>query len=1017
MHTRHTLYLFFCTLIFSLTTNNVYAFFDSSVTEYKNGTTNDISNKTFESVTNKNALGVYNKTTVTGKNVEIKSNNNQDAALLYLKNGGILKLEDATLTGTNLRDSAIVQRHRLFSSDVPGTSLLELKNSSVELTTDPANTQPLVHMESTDSTTPISFQSESTAFHVNMLNDQQELFSLATYATLSMTGTEGKKSSITIDDSGSNTKGIYAGGANVDLNYTDITVRHGGGHAIFGYVLSNYPFVDPNVTTSPTVTFRNGIIKVDQGAGIAGLQGGTYHIDHADITSNGYGVYLSGHSAAFPFVFDMSDTHINTSAGSSAALLLRNLSTVSTSRPDGAFTFSNSTIQSEGTNTVWIHDDDTGNKSKQLQFTGSSILNANPETGNAFSITGSNLDTPTTFSLKNSTVEGNIALTKDTGATASFDMDGSTLTGGRVYSANGGALNMVLRNASTAYAGAALTNLSLDDSSRWILNSRGGTQNEANISGLLLNEGSIAFERDRLPSLLRAAPSFSSFSRLTTRDLDGNGAFYMGVDIADDQADSLIVTGSATGAHALYVTNSGAEPTRERMQSHLVEAANGDARFSLGNQGGYVEAGLYLYELSHEAQGDSGTAWYLKRASTDPVIPPVDPVDPPVVPPVDPVDPPVIPPVDPVDPPVVPPIDPVDPPVVPPVDPIEPPVIPPVDPVDPPVDPIEPPVVPPVTPPVQPVQPAAPILTPTAEVVLGLSGMAPSYAMWYGQLSNLRDRLGEIRYGIGKDGFWTRGFAQENKLDGLKGIDVSQKVYGGSLGYDRSYQSDPDSKWLFGFRGQVSRAEQDVNANYGGSGDNNSYGFAGYATWQHRSGWYVDSVATWDWYHQDLKTHMLDGRNVKGSYHSYGGGLSLEAGRSINLWGKAFLEPQAQLSYYWLKGSSFTMDNGMEVSQRDMNSLTGRVGLVLGKKWSFEDNTYIQPYAKVGGIHEFLGSQKVSVNGETFTGDLQGSRVYYGVGVDWQFTDAAKLYGEFKREDGEHISQTWGVSVGLRYAF
>ncbi|WP_279137515.1 autotransporter outer membrane beta-barrel domain-containing protein [Bilophila wadsworthia] len=972
MHVRRTLYLFFCAFLLPLTTNNAYAFFDNSVTEYKNGAINDISNKVFNSLTNKNALGIHNNTTVTGKSVEIRSDNNQDAGLIYMKNGGTLRLEDSVLSGTNLRDSAIVQRHRLFSSDRPGTGILELKNSSVELTTDSSNTQSLIHMESTDSTTPVSLQAESTTFHVDKLNSQQEFFNVATYATLSLTGTENKKSSIVIDETGSNAKGIYAAGANVDLNYTDITIQNGRGNAIFGSVLNNYPLADPNVTTSPTVTFRNGSIKVDQGVGLAGLDGGTYRIEHADITSNGYGVYLSGYSASFPFQLDMSDTRIATSAGSSAALLLRNLSTVSTSRPDGAFTFSDSVIQSEGANTVWIHDDDTGSKSKQLQFTGTSILNADPEAGNAFSITGSNLDTPTTLNLKGSTVAGNIALMKDAGATASFDMDDSTLTGGRVYSANGGTLNMALRNASTAYAGASLSNLSLDDSSRWILNSMGGTQNEAHISGILLNKGSIAFERDRLPSLLRAAPSFSSFSKLTTHDLDGNGTFYMGVDIARDQADSLIVTGTATGSHSLYVTNSGAEPTRERMQSHLVEAANGDAQFSLGNRGGFVEAGLYLYELSHEAQGDSGTGWYLKRATTPPVDPPVDPV----IPPVDP-------------------------------------VVPPVDPIVPPVDPV----VPPVTPPTEPAQPPSPILTPTAEVVLGLSGMAPSYAMWYGQLSSLRERLGEIRYGTGTDGFWTRGFAHENKLDGLKGIDVSQKVYGGSLGYDHSYQPDSENKWLFGFRGQVSRADQDVKENFGGSGDNNSYGFAGYATWQHQSGWYMDTVATWDWYDQDLKAQMLDGRNVKGSYHSYGGGLSLEAGRSIDLWGKAFLEPQAQLSYYWLKGSSFTMDNGMEVSQRDMNSLTGRVGLVLGKRWSFEDDTYIQPYAKVGGIHEFLGSQRVSVNDETFTGNLRGSRVYYGVGVDWQFADAVKLYGEFKREDGEHISQTWGASVGLRYAF
>jgi len=104
-----------------------------------------------------------------------------------MKNGGTLRLEDSVLSGTNLRDSAIVQRHRLFSSDRPGTGILELKNSSVELTTDSSNTQSLIHMESTDSTTPVSLQAESTTFHVDKLNSQQEFFNVATYATLSLT--------------------------------------------------------------------------------------------------------------------------------------------------------------------------------------------------------------------------------------------------------------------------------------------------------------------------------------------------------------------------------------------------------------------------------------------------------------------------------------------------------------------------------------------------------------------------------------------------------------------------------------------------------------------------------------------------------------------------------------------------------------------------------------------------------------------------------------------------------------
>lgn len=963
MHVRMVSCLLFVVFMATPMQRQAYAFFESSVTEYKNGTSNDISGKTFEAASGRNALGISNTTTVTGRDVTLKADNKQEAGLVYMKNGGTLRLENAVLSGTNLKDSAIVLMHRLFSSDRPGTGLLSLKNGSVDLITDPSNTQPLIHVESTGSATPVSFQAESTSFHADRLNARQELFDVATYGSLTLTGTEDKRSSIVIDETESGARGIDAAGSAVDLSRTDITIAHGGGYGIFGMVTVNYPIADPTVTTSPSVTFRQGTISVDQGVGIAGVKGGTYRVERAEVLSKGAGIYLSDFADDTPFALDVVDSRVATAAGSDAALILKNVATVSSGKPDGAFTFSGSTLRSEGQQTVWIDDDKTGTREKRLQFTGSSVLNAAPETGTAFYLTGSNADVPTAVNLKDSTVEGNILSMKGSGATATFTLDGSTLTAGRVASGSGGTLDMRLTNASTAYAGAAFDNLSLDASSRWVLNSAGGTRNEATIAGLLDNDGGFAFERDRLPSLSRSVPSFSSFSKVTVRDLSGNGAFYMGVDVAEDKADSLIVTGNATGTHALYVTNSGAEPTRERMNAYLVKTGGGDAQFALGNAGAHVEAGLYLYELSHEAQGDSGTGWFLKRAIT-----PVDPVDPPVDP-----------------------VDPVTPPVTP-------------------VKPDEPS-------PVDPNPPAGFVLTPTAEVVLGLSGMAPSYGMWYGQLGNLRERLGEIRYGEARDGFWTRGFAQKDKLDGLDGIGVSQKVYGGSLGYDHFFQAGSGNRWLFGVRGQVSRADQDVNGRYGGSGNNHSYGVAGYATWRNRTGWYMDGVGTWDWYHQELKTRMLDGRGVKGDYHTYGGGLSLETGRSINLWGKAFLEPQAQVSYYWLKGGSFSTDNGMEVDRRDMQSLTGRFGLVLGKKWTLEENAYVQPYVKVGGIQEFLGSEKASVNGETFTEDMKGSRVYYGAGVDWQFADAAKLYGEVKRENGEAFSQSWSASVGFRYAF
>lgn len=95
--------------------------------------------------------------------------------------------------------------------------------------------------------------------------------------------------------------------------------------------------------------------------------------------------------------------------------------------------------------------------------------------------------------------------------------------------------------------------------------------------------------------------------------------------------------------------------------------------------------------------------------------------------------------------------------------------------------------------------------SPTGEMALGLSGMSSAYAMHMSHLSDLRERLGEIRYGNGTDGLWVRGFTEENRLSGLGGTDLSQNVYGTSFGYDRLLEQDEHNKWLLGLRGQISR--------------------------------------------------------------------------------------------------------------------------------------------------------------------------------------------------------------------
>lgn len=317
-------------------------------------------------------------------------------------------------------------------------------------------------------------------------------------------------------------------------------------------------------------------------------------------------------------------------------------------------------------------------------------------------------------------------------------------------------------------------------------------------------------------------------------------------------------------------------------------------------------------------------------------------------------------------------------------------------------------------------------LSPTGEAEAALSGLAGHYALWYGQQTDLRKRLDEIRYGA-QTGLWARGFADRARLDGFAGTSFTQNTYGGSIGYDKLVSGDETYMWMLGMQLRGARADQHVNGHWGGHGDLTSIGGGLYSTWAHTDGWYVDAVGTIDWYTHKIRATMLDGTRVHDDRSSYGLGASLEAGRKFDFgysndnrdyW---FVEPQLQLSYFWIKGGDFTASNGMKIDQEDMDSLTGRAGVVLGKKFSLgsdpNDSRYVQPYIKAGVNHEFLGEQVVHINNTRMDSDLAGTRVYYGAGIDWQATDSLRVYAQVEREHGEHFTREINVSAGLKWEF
>jgi outer membrane autotransporter protein len=323
-------------------------------------------------------------------------------------------------------------------------------------------------------------------------------------------------------------------------------------------------------------------------------------------------------------------------------------------------------------------------------------------------------------------------------------------------------------------------------------------------------------------------------------------------------------------------------------------------------------------------------------------------------------------------------------------------------------------------------------LSSSAQLVTTLAGYGSMYSAWTANLTDLRKRLGEVRYGA-QDGLWARAIWQKDTTDGLTGGKFEQKLKGIQVGLDRIVTQNEDRMWLVGANFKYADGDQKVKGMDYGRGDMTTYGAFLYATYANYKGYYTDLVLSLDHYKEKLAAEQTDYTVTHGRYNTWGWGASVETGKMFSStqsdegWGPWYanwwVEPQLQLAYYWGKGKNFTMDNGMTVEQKNGQSLIGRAGVVIGKKFNYGrnrktvDKRYSQFYVKAGVKNEFLGDEKMTVNGERFSNNLKGARVYYGAGFDWNVSDQLRLYAQVEREQGSKYKRDYEVSVGLRWQF
>ncbi|ORC60503.1 autotransporter outer membrane beta-barrel domain-containing protein [Pseudomonas floridensis] len=300
---------------------------------------------------------------------------------------------------------------------------------------------------------------------------------------------------------------------------------------------------------------------------------------------------------------------------------------------------------------------------------------------------------------------------------------------------------------------------------------------------------------------------------------------------------------------------------------------------------------------------------------------------------------------------------------------------------------------------------------PAPQTVLALFNAAPT--VWYGELSNLRSRMGELRFNGGRSGVWMRGYGNKFNVANASGFGYKQAQQGISVGVDGNIPTD-NGQWVAGVL--AGQSTSDLSLDLGATGKVDSYYVGAYTSWlDKQSGYYLDGVIKVNRFQNEARVNLSDGTRTKGDYNNSGIGASLEFGRHIKLDDGYYMEPYAQLIGAAIGGKDYSLDNGMRAEGELTRSLLSKVGVTAGRNFNLGQDRVVQPYVRAALAHEFVKRNQVQINDNRFDNDLSGSRGELGAGVAIAFSGQLEAHVDVEYSNGSRIEQPWGANVGLRY--
>jgi len=304
--------------------------------------------------------------------------------------------------------------------------------------------------------------------------------------------------------------------------------------------------------------------------------------------------------------------------------------------------------------------------------------------------------------------------------------------------------------------------------------------------------------------------------------------------------------------------------------------------------------------------------------------------------------------------------------------------------------------------------------TPSNLTCTAMGDSAAGTVMWYGEVNEIKKRLGELRMGARSgDDFWVRTYADKFSVTPGDGESFRQIVRGVEAGKDNP-QSFTGGKKFTGF--VVGAGEADNAFSSGGNGKVRSVYAGAYGSWLRDDGAYFDLIGKYNWFRHSFSSPVLGGGSDSGSYRNTGLGLSAEIGRRSERGNGVFIQPEAELLALWSGRVSYTSAGGLAIQVPSANSLQLRLGCTVGRKWQGGDGASRQMYGKLSWVNEFRGDSRTVVDSAAFDSSLKGHQWVAGIGF---VADGKRyqLYLDVEKSWGSAVSKAWGVNAGYRWKF